>query len=295
MKLVNVKQEQIDKGLFAHFDTLGLSNPLPYPPVAIEYNGNFVIVDGFKRLGNSASFLLVDENSVLRDYSDQITRWMEINSKHRSINELEKAVIVTKMSGFMDEKQLVLKLAPFFDISKKAIPDYRQYLSLPVNIQKYIAIHSPSRNTIRFILTAPAAIKSGVNNILTTAQPNSALLKQLVEFATDIFLSEGENYLDSNEFNNIVQNSGIKVAVERLRKKRLPKLSGLRTLIDREIKKVQTEILNISYDDNFEKPGFEIRANIKNPDDAEKIKSDLKIISGEENISNLFNIYKNEK
>jgi hypothetical protein len=147
-------------------------------------------------------------------------------------------------------------------------------------IKKYMDQNNPPRVLVRYIMAVPEEIKSSVNDILKISRPNAATLKQLIELASDINSRHGTNPLDDKDMIDLIRDSGIKEAVKKLRRIRMPKLNKLIFEINNEIKAAGLKMLSIDLDQSFESSGIMISANISSVKDAETAKEELsRIIS----------------
>lgn len=281
---------KINLGILGPLAELGrmLPNPLPYPPMVTK---DLYLIDGSKRLNRDINSVLVAEEYEIKKETDQAVFWLSINSKHRTINEMEKAIVINECSAHCNKKDLVGLLSPYFDISEDMIEDYKKYLTLPMNIKRFIANESPPKNLIKLISAVPEKIRKNIDAVLKDFTPNASLLKNYTELLSDIN-SKGEyEKINFTELNEIARNSGLKDAVERLSRTRSPKLSNMNTKLKSEIRSLGLSRANIGYDDKFEANGITISANIRSEKDLEKFREEL----GKMKIRTVLEIYNGEK
>ncbi|MEI6080513.1 MAG: hypothetical protein WCQ53_07755 [bacterium] len=165
-------------------------------------------------------------------------------------------------------------------------------MNLPSEITRYIEQNKPSRVLLRYINAVPESIRNSVDKILKISQPNPATLKQLIELAADINSKTGSNPLEEPYFIDLIKDSGIKDAVKRLRRIRMPKLNKLTTDINNEIKNAGLKKLNIDFDQSFESSALNISANIASIKDAEELKDDIERILRSGTLERIIKKYK---
>ena len=160
-------------------------------------------------------------------------------------------------------------------------------------IDKYIEENRPSKILVRYIAVAPDNICNSINKILKISSPNPSTLKQLVEITLDINSKMDINPLDDVEIIKLIKNSGIKDALKKLRRIRMPKTSKIISEINQEIQNAGLKTLKIDIDQNFESSNVILSAEISSLADAEVLKKELNDITTSGMLEKIIKKYKN--
>ncbi|MCX6112338.1 MAG: hypothetical protein NTY22_03495 [Proteobacteria bacterium] len=159
-------------------------------------------------------------------------------------------------------------------------------------ISSYIKQKNPSRVLLRYLTAIPEDIRDSVNKILKISNPNPATLKQLIELTSDINSKTGSNPLDNKGIIELIKNSGIKDAVKKLRRMRMPKTNKIISEINNEIKNIELKVLKIDFDQSFESRGLTLSADISSLKDAELLKEELNDITASGVLERIIKKYK---
>ena len=166
-------------------------------------------------------------------------------------------------------------------------------MSLYPEIEKYIAENRPSRILVRYLTAAPGDIRNSINKILKISSPNPATLKQLVELSLDINSKMDLNPLADGETIALIKNSGVKDALKKLRRTRMPRTSKIISEINHEIQNAGLKILKIDIDQNFESSNVILSAEISSLGDADILKKELNGITTSGMLEKIIKKYKN--
>lgn len=271
MEKTHKKTEKIKKG-FLDFNTINIKSY--YPVLTVKYKKDILLIDGVKRLKNAKDLIVIGE---IKKETEQVKKWLEINTKHRKINELEKAYLIHSLSKKHSNLEIHNLLSKYFNLSIDFIDTYKKYTKFSKNIKNYIAINSPSINIVRVLLMLPEPIIKELDKIINI-EINPGTLKNLIELSLDIYIRDKINVFTMPEFIKLLNQSGIKDAINFIKKIRFKNLEFRKDKIDKIIKELKLEKIKISFDNFFEKPFFEIITTIKEANDISLIKKDLEKI-----------------
>lgn len=241
-------------------------NPLPYPPLVAEFNGNLYLIDGAKRLaGLDTGAVLFDSSIKLNSEQDQLATWQKINRSHRELNLLERSVLMP---------------CP-----------HKNILKLPLNIQMFIAVNEPSYTILSMLDYAPQKVIKILEKILTLCTPGNSTLKLLLDTLLDLNSREELNVAEEPEFFSLIEQSGIKEACNKLIKLRNPALSQKNSLLKKEALTSDIKNIKIEYDETFESDHITIKANLKNASDVDKVIKELTELKENNKIKKFLDIY----
>ena len=159
-------------------------------------------------------------------------------------------------------------------------------------IDRYIEQNRPSRMLVRYLLAVPDDIRDSINKILKISNPNPATLKQLVELASDINSKMDINPLSNNEIIDLIKDSGVKDALKKLRRIRMPRTSRIISEINHEIANAGLKTIKIDIDQSFESCGITISASVSSLGDAELLKKELNDITNSGVLERIIKKYK---
>lgn len=142
-------------------------------------------------------------------------------------------------------------------------------------IDKYLESNKVPTILLRYLNIMPEEIKNSIDKILKISKPNISTLKQLLELACDINSKTSRNPLDDKELIKLIKNSGIKEAVKKLRRIRMPKISQRISDINSLIKKIELKIIKVNFDQSFESQSININAELSSMNDVELLEQDL--------------------
>ncbi len=266
MELIDV--ENIEWGCLKPLQPMysAYPNPLPYPALTALYKGKPCLIDGAKRLaGKDNGTVLLDRTISINSIEEQLACWQKINRIHRDLNLLERSVLFTS--------------------------SYKNLLKLPLNLQFFIAVNEPSYATMSMLDYAPQSILRIMERTLKISTPGNATFKQLLELLFDLNSREQLEEATGPEFFSLMENSGIKDAVNKLFRLRNPGLSAKNNLLKKEINACNTRLIKIEHDENFEAAHLNIKAELKTEEDIEKLSKELEILKKEGRIKTLLKLY----
>ena len=245
-------------------------NPLPYPAIAAEFNGKIYLIDGAKRLAGkdknqNNSKVLLDRSIKFSQEGDQLSWWLKVNTVYREINLLERSVLMPC--------------------------SYKNILKLPLNLQYFIAVNAPSYALMSMLDYAPERILKILEKTLALSTPGNSTLKLLLDLLFDLNSRDQLEAAEEPEFFKLIEQSGIKDAVNRLLKLRNPGLSKKNSLLKKEITACGIKTVKIEHDENFEADHITIKADLSNADDIEKVLKELGTLKDQNRIKTILDIY----
>lgn len=289
MKLIK-KDKNINLGFLKDLELEEFDSSL-YPPLAAIYKDEFYLIDGVKRF-KSAKYVIIKTENKFKNELDQISSWLKINQNERKISEMEKSILISKVSEKLKTTdELINFFLPFFNLNIDLIKFYKKYVLLPQNIQKYIHIKNPAVNVVRYIMELPKEILESLNKLILGFNQNPSTIRMMAEVLIDLYAKHKKNYLEDNAFLELFKNSGIKEAINFLRLKRFSNLNSKIKKINKIKKDENLKLVNIEFDKNFELPFIELKTRIKKEKDIEKIKEEIDILSKSETIKEILKTY----
>lgn len=159
-------------------------------------------------------------------------------------------------------------------------------------IDKYLKSNKISTILLRYLNVVPGEIRLSLDKILKISVPNVSTLKQLLELACDINSKTNKNPLDDKELIKLIKNSGIKEAVKRLRRQRMPKITQRISDLNSLIQKTELKTIKIEFDQSFESKSININAELSSIDDIERLKQEMDKLKNSKILEDIIRRYK---
>jgi ParB-like chromosome segregation protein Spo0J len=287
-----------DTALIRSLEKVGVLNP---PYLTANSRGGFDVVSGYRRIAAARS--LGWHKILCRNLSDvKMTTFrllllnMHENLSTRSFNEVEKAMVLKRLSSHVSQEELIRDFMPLLGLSPHE-PILRTYLlfdGLEEPVKKALAKGTISSEAAKLLLDFEVHSRLAVFECISSLRLSSNYQKQLIEYLLDI--SEIENHgipeilsreplvqiLGKERTNNPQKAKSLLAA---LRAMRNPRLADAEARFQQQVSCIHLPPgARITHPPCFEAPGFTLEICFK---DGRTLKESISQISGLKGIENV--------
>lgn len=161
-------------------------------------------------------------------------------------------------------------------------------------LQKYLDNNKCSNNIKRLAQLLPKELSTSISKILLITQLNPNTLKTLIEVSLDLTMRTSCNPID-DEIINIIKDSGIKTALDKLRSLRFSEINNINKVLNEQISKLPAKKIKIKFDPNLEEESLELMAKISSKEDLVNVQKEINTILEGNGIDKIFKTYHGNK
>jgi ParB family chromosome partitioning protein len=290
--------EYDDTALIRSLEKVGILNP---PCLVAKSRGGFEVVSGYRRIVAARS--LRWEKILCRDLSDIRMTGLDLlllnmheNLSTRSFNEIEKAMVLKRLSSHVSQEELIRDFMPLLGLSPHE-PILRTYLlfdGLEEPVKKGLANGTISSQAARLLLDFEVHSRLAAFECISSLRLNSNYQKQLIEYLFEISEIENQSIPEILSRRSLIQILGkegtnnpqkAKSLLAALRTMRNPRLADAETRFEQQVSRIPLPPgARITHPPCFEAPGFTLEISFK---DGKTLKERIVQISGLEGIENI--------
>jgi ParB family chromosome partitioning protein len=268
-------------GLCESIEKAGLINP---PLVARNQTGSLDIVTGFRRilalknLGECEA-LCRDVTTALPSPADRFLAAFYDNLATRAFNNIEKAMILSKLRQLVPDEQVVNSFMPLLSLPSRegTLKFYLKLLDLDGPVQKAVAREEISIKAAKAFADMETNSREALFHWVTVLKFNINQQINFIENVSDISIREGlttRELLSEDSFMKLVENPSLntpqkaKAVLEALKMRRLPRLAQAQEAVARTVKAIQMPPgTSIHYDPYLEDPNYRLEVKFRSGKD----------------------------
>lgn len=263
---------------------VGLLNP---PLVARNEKDSFDIVAGYRRILalkalGEPKVLCKEVTSVLPSPLERFLVNFYENLATRKFNDIEKAMILGRLRGYVQKEELLASFMPFLSLPSHegTLEFYLKLVNLEESFQNAISQEKISLKIAKALLELDRDSQQVLFRWIGVLKFNFNQQMKFVEYVQDISLRENMtipqvlsevsllNVLENPRLNNPQKAKGV---LETLRVRRYPRLSMARQVVESRISAISLPPdAVIHYDAYLEDPNYHLEVRFKNGTDLRK-------------------------